>query len=746
MKKNTKKNKNIQIYKKRFIDDFKINNNKQENKYKSKINKNIQINYNLNLNQTINEIKYIDKDEEDELNDEDSFENFCMHTARNKWRKSIKFEKKEEAKKNLEYSKKKIETIKIKPKNKEDDSNKVKEIIKLDDKNKEDDSNKKIRKSFKLKEIHELLEIKDTLKIYKYGDIPPKSPHKLIYEYYYDEFNQKDIEKAHIILFIGKTGDGKSTAINALFNIIKGIKLEDNYRYILIKELKKKKGQAESQTDGLHFYYIKDYLKNPIIIIDSQGFGDTRGKDYDELIKKSFEYAFNNIIKYINTICFIAKSTDCRLDISTKYIFSSVTSLFSDDICENLIFLTTFANKGVIYDGPDFIKSISSNSNFSSIIKKMSKKWYYVAESINILDNEKDKLTVFSFEQLNALYNEKIINSKAKNIKKSCEVINNRNKVQSISKNIISIYRNILDEKKKIPDIENKINAVQNKIEDINFKIDNKNLEISSMYIPDKDYQLSQIESNIDRIIRRLENEYEEKEVHKLKYVGGEHTYCNSCERNCHEYCGCIGGFLNNCTVFPLFSSYCESCDHHKSNHSLHSGYKWVDEIERKKVDNYSRIQEERDYYWRRYNEITDEYNQKMNKKAKRQNELNGLKNQKSEIESEKNKYENEKNDLNSSIKKIISDLKINCLDLKKIARSIKDIAMNQFHFEVENEYIETCITRIEDIGGENKEELKGLREYKKYNDVFLKINELSDEEIIISDEDNFFNKISKII
>lgn len=39
---------------------------------------------------------------------------------------------------------------------------------------------------------------------------------------------------------------------------------------MLIKEKTKEKGQAESQTDVLHLYYIKDKNKNPIIIIDSQ--------------------------------------------------------------------------------------------------------------------------------------------------------------------------------------------------------------------------------------------------------------------------------------------------------------------------------------------------------------------------------------------------------------------------------------------------------------------------------------------
>ena len=131
---------------------------------------------------------------------------------------------------------------------------------------------------------HEILEIREDLKIYLYSKVERKSKSKLIYQYHFDTYNDDDYKKAKIILFIGKTGDGKTTAINAFFNIIKGIKREDKYRYILIKEQKKAKGQAESQTDGLHIYYIKDKDNRPIIIIDSQGFGDTRGKEYDELI------------------------------------------------------------------------------------------------------------------------------------------------------------------------------------------------------------------------------------------------------------------------------------------------------------------------------------------------------------------------------------------------------------------------------------------------------------------------------
>ena len=61
----------------------------------------------------------------------------------------------------------------------------------------------------------------------------------------------------YIILFFGKTGVRKSTDINAFFNIVKGIKLKYNNRFILITEPKKAKGQAESQTDGVHYFYLK---------------------------------------------------------------------------------------------------------------------------------------------------------------------------------------------------------------------------------------------------------------------------------------------------------------------------------------------------------------------------------------------------------------------------------------------------------------------------------------------------------
>ena len=231
------------------------------------------------------------------------------------------------------------------------------------------------------------------LMLYKYSNIEKKMANQLVYQYYYDKYNVDDEHNAYVVLFCGKTGEGKTTAINAFFNIIKGIKIEDDYRFILINEEQpKNKGQSESQTNGIHLYYLKDYNGKPIILIDSQGYGDTREQTYDEMLNEAFRYAFTNLIDHINAVCFILKSSHCRLDINTKYIYSSVTSLFSDDINENFIILGTFADQKTMYDGPLFVDSIKKDAAFLKLQDRLNEKWWYAINAICILDNDSGSL------------------------------------------------------------------------------------------------------------------------------------------------------------------------------------------------------------------------------------------------------------------------------------------------------------------------------------------------------------------
>jgi hypothetical protein len=206
---------------------------------------------------------------------------------------------------------------------------------------------------------------------------------------------------------VGKTGDGKSTAINSFFNIIKGIKIEDKYRFILIEEKEKEKGEAISQTDGIHLYYLIDYNNYLIIIIYSQGYGDTRGISYVEKINEVFKYVFSSVINHINAIGFIAKATNNRIDILTQYTFICTTSLFAGDVSENFIILINHPNRDCIKKGPIIVETIKRDIFFLKFDEKIDKRWRYFFDSKCIFDGDIDKLTNFSISELNIFMKKK---------------------------------------------------------------------------------------------------------------------------------------------------------------------------------------------------------------------------------------------------------------------------------------------------------------------------------------------------
>jgi len=87
------------------------------------------------------------------------------------------------------------------------------------------------------------------------------------------------------------------------------------------------------------------------------------------------------------------------------------------------------------------------------------------------------------------------------------------------------------------------------------------------------------------------------------------------------------------------------------------------------------------------------------------------LNNQKSGIEIEKNKYINDKNNLNCNIKNIVAEMKSNILDLMNISQTLKNIAMNKFHYEIENEYIQFLINNLQEVAGAKLSVIKELKE-----------------------------------
>ena len=580
----------------------------------------------------------------------------------------------------------------------------------------------------------EILEKREDLTLYKYSNIPKTSNHKLVYQYFFDKYKAEDYSDAYVVLFCGKTGDGKTTAINAFFNIVKGVQLEDNYRFILITEPKKSKGQAESQTDGVHLYYLKDYNNKPIIIIDSQGYGDTRGKVYDDMVDDAFKFVFSSVIDHINAVFFIVKSNTNRIDTLTKYIFSSVTSLFSGDVTENFIVLATFANKETTKKGPAFAESIQTDADFLDIKKNMNKNWWYAMDSQCILENEKDTLTLYSFEKATELYEEKVKKFKPKGIKKSAEVLNTRMQLKVEVENLNDIFQNLLVEQDNLQEKEKNIIDASIKLKHLEKVLNDLENNISHLNPNDLEGEMKKLNENFDNIIYNLNNQTESKTIKKLKYCDSTCTHCDYCEKNCHDPCDCSFTFLGRCTIFTFWGRICEKCGCTIFRHKQDKLYYTFETITMAKNTTEEQKEEKRKNEQQK-KKIMEEMDKKKSTKNEFERQKNMLDLNKNQLLKEKNNKEKEKNDIQMKIKDINRQILFIIVKLQNISEKINDIAMNNNHIKNEDEYIDDLMEKMDKMNIKEKEKIEKIKKIKEEHKIFKEAIKIPSETLLKMDD-----------
>ncbi|XP_073719931.1 uncharacterized protein [Misgurnus anguillicaudatus] len=343
-------------------------------------------------------------------------------------------------------------------------------------------------------------------------------------------FGKRDTDKAHkIILMVGETGSGKTTLINTMINYICGVQRKDKV-WFEITDDQSNTTSVHSQTSIITVYgvYIQETSVD-LTIIDTPGYGDTRGADRD----KEIVVKFHNLTKSadgldeISAVCLVCNSSYTRLSDEQRKIFDSVQSLFGKDIVDNIVLLFTHSTGFPPKNALTAVKE----AKIKCAVDEKNQPIYFLFDNRQgeTLDEEKqtiqDQSWDLSYRGMTEFF--KFLDRiKPKTLEMTRDVLKKR---QELEPNISDLQLHVQEMKEK----QNKLKQTQNALEKHKQEVqENKNFEYE------------------------VEVPYKEK-VDIDPAVAKKAKTCTVCEENCHypgcglicDYSGCSVMKNYHCTV-----------------------------------------------------------------------------------------------------------------------------------------------------------------------------------------------------
>uniref|UniRef100_A0A3B1ITS1 AIG1-type G domain-containing protein n=1 Tax=Astyanax mexicanus TaxID=7994 RepID=A0A3B1ITS1_ASTMX len=373
-------------------------------------------------------------------------------------------------------------------------------------------------------------------------------------------------------LMVGETGTGKTTLINTMVNYYLGITEEE------------KMDQTESQTSEITVYEIFSEQKPfSLSIIDTPGYGDTRGIDKDMEIPQNLHKLFlhETGVKDLDAVCLVLKASQNRISDAQRYIFEGVLSLFGKDIGENIVLFITH----------------SDGLPPSNVLKAVEK------EKIPCCHDAENQPVHFLF---NNRQSEKHSTAKTKRAVKMAWEMGEESLeeffefLKSKVRKSLTLTVNVLKERIQLEA------CVQSLNERIEF-IEEKQRELAGVQYALK-HNKEQIERDRNHCFTITVVYKEKVDITDVPWWNRKATCCEECEENCHEF-GCwLAPFAKWCEVIE--SDHCTVCKCHYSKHKKEAK-KYVAKKKEKTVT---------------FNELKNEYSNKKVPHEKKQEKNSSVK------------------------------------------------------------------------------------------------------------------------
>ncbi|CAD8207541.1 unnamed protein product [Paramecium pentaurelia] len=242
------------------------------------------------------------------------------------------------------------------------------------------------------------------------------------------------------IMIFGETGADKSTLINFFCNFYIGVQFEFPYRFCLVDETDEfdfSYTSAFSKFQGVLSYdIIGSDLKPNLRIIDTPEFSDKKEQNLDQFFYKIITDQFIKL-ESLNLICFVMRLNQNQLSLFQMQIMNRLLQIFGNDVGEHIMFLSTSSD---IDETKVSEYLLQPGSPFINIVPKIQAPYVLQSKDKEIWDE--------SYSQFKILYEEKICKIKNLNLNLTRLVIQKRNSIQDIIKELkyqIQEHLNLID-------------------------------------------------------------------------------------------------------------------------------------------------------------------------------------------------------------------------------------------------------------------------------------------------------------